>query len=64
MATKKTSKTERPLTLVKNEKGESFRITHDVIQDIYYLYKLDGNKATKLGKADTPTELEEKYVFV
>ena len=64
MATKKTSKTEIRLTLVKNEKGESFRITHDVIQDIYYLYKLDGNKATKLGKADTPTELEEKYVFV
>lgn len=64
MATKKTAKNERSLTLVKNSKGESFRITHDIIQDIYYLYKLDGNKATKLGKADTPTELEEKYIFV
>lgn len=64
MATKKTSKTERSLTLVKNSKGESFRITHDVMQDIYYIYKLDGDKATKLGKADTPTELENKYVFV
>lgn len=64
IAAKKTSKTERSLTLVKNKKGESFRITYDVVQDVYYLYKLDGDKATKLGKADTPTELEKKYVFV
>ena len=56
-------KTERRLTCVKNKDGDTFYITSHPIQNVYFLYKLDGTKATKVGKASTPTELENKYVF-
>lgn len=31
-------------------------------RSVYYLYKMDGDKAVKLGKSKSPTELEQKYI--
>ena len=43
--------------------GESYYITSKADnRKLYYLYKLNGDKAVKIGKAGTPVELEDKYV--
>ena len=43
--------------------GESYYITSKADnRKLYYLYKLDGDKAVKIGKAKSPIELEEKYI--
>lgn len=31
-------------------------------RNMYYLYRQDGDKAVKIGRAKSPTELEEKYI--
>ena len=31
-------------------------------RDYYFFYKMDGDKAVKLGKAKSPLELEQKYI--
>lgn len=55
--------TEKSLTIVKNKKGETFRISYDTIQGVYYIYKKEEKSEKKLGKAKTPIELENKFVF-
>ena len=43
--------------------GEVYYITSkDNSLDYYFLYKMDNNRAVKLGKAKIPTELERKYI--
>lgn len=42
--------------------GDSYRITCNDAGTVYTLYKIENNKATKIGKASTPTDLEKKYI--
>ncbi len=44
------------------DKGEIYYITSKDIRDYYFLYKMDGDKAVKLGKDKSPLELEKKYI--
>lgn len=53
MAVNGIPKTERIWVKRITEKGETYYIT---------LYKMDGEKAVKLGKAKSPLELEQKYI--
>lgn len=55
-------KTERIWVKRITEKGETYYITSKDIRDYYFLYKMDGDKAVKLGKAKSPLELEQKYI--
>lgn len=36
-------------------------ITHKPITDMYYLYDIDGDKITKIGKDQSPIVLESKF---
>ena len=42
--------------------GDSYRITSNEAGTVYTLYKVENDKATKIGKASTPPELEKKYI--
>lgn len=42
--------------------GDSYRITANEAGTVYTLYKVEDDKATKIGKASTPPELEKKYI--
>lgn len=43
--------------------GEVYYITSkENDRGVYYLYKMNGDKAVKLGKSKSPTELEQKYI--
>lgn len=44
------------------QNGDIYYITSKEIRDCYYLYKMENNKAVKIGKATTPPELEKKYI--
>lgn len=55
-------KTERIWVKRITEKGETYYITSKDTRDYYFLYKMDGDKAVKLGKAKSPLELEQKYI--
>lgn len=44
------------------EKDETFYITSKEARDYYFIYKYENGKATKLGKAKSPLDLEEKYI--
>lgn len=44
------------------QNGDTYYITSKETRDCYYLYKMENNKAIKLGKAATPIELEKKYI--
>lgn len=46
-----------------NDLGDKYVITSKVTRDYYYIYKIDNDKAVKLGKADSPLELEQKYIY-
>lgn len=41
----------------KNKKLR-YVVTSKAIRDLYYLYAVNGDKLTKLGKAKTPVELQ------
>ena len=62
MAVKGIPKTERIWVKRITEKGETYYITSKDTRDYYFLYKMDGDKAVKLGKAKSPLELEQKYI--
>lgn len=62
MAVNGISKTERIWVKRITEKGETYYITSKDTRDYYFLYKMDGDKAVKLGKAKSPLELEQKYI--
>lgn len=55
-------KTEQIWVKQITEKGETYYITSKDTRDYYFLYKMDGDKAVKLGKAKSPIELEQKYI--
>lgn len=62
MAVNGIPKTERIWVKRITEKGDTYYITSKDIRDYYFLYKMDGDKAVKLGKAKSPLELEQKYI--
>ena len=62
MAVNGIPKTERIWVKRIKEKGEPYYITSKDTRDYYFLYKMDGEKAVKLGKAKSPLELEQKYI--
>ena len=62
MAVNGIPKTERIWVKRITEKGETYYITSKDTRDYYFLYKIDGEKAVKLGKAKSPLELEQKYI--
>lgn len=43
-------------------KGDIFCITTTILQDTYYIYRVQNNAATKLGSGKNPIELEDKYI--
>jgi hypothetical protein len=56
-------KTEIIWVTYTSEKGEVYHITAKTNnRAYYYLYKMVDGKAQKLGRARTPTELEEKFL--
>ena len=55
-------KTERIWFERTTEKGEVYYITSKEARDYYFLYKMENNKAVKLGKAKSPSYLEEEYI--
>lgn len=55
-------KGERVWTDYRNAFGQlRFTVTSTPSRDYYFLYEVDDEKLKKLGKAKTPTELEEKF---
>lgn len=62
MAVNGIPKTERIWVKRITEKGDTYYITSKDTRDYYFLYKMDGDKAVKLGKAKSPLELEQKYI--
>ena len=46
----------------ENKKGDVFKITTNEAGSSYTIYKVEGDKATKLGKGANPLELEDKFV--
>ncbi len=55
-------KSEKSMTKRLDNKGNVYYITTNATRESYFLYKIENNKAIKLGKASTPTELEKKYI--
>lgn len=55
-------KSEHILTKIVINTNNVYYITSKNIGDYYFLYKLNGDKAVKLGKAKSPLELEEKFI--
>lgn len=55
-------KTERIWVKRTTREGEIYYITSKATRDFYFLYKVEGDKAVKLGKSKSPTDLEEKYI--
>lgn len=42
------------MTEIKSLKGETFYVTTTALRDIYYIYKIADNVATKLGSGKEP----------
>lgn len=61
MAVKGIPKTER-VWVKRVTDREVYYITSKDTRDCYFLYRMDGDKAIKLNKGKSPTELEKKYV--
>lgn len=41
---------------------EVYYITSKATRECYYAYKVDGEKAVKIGKSKSPLSLEERYM--
>lgn len=50
------------MTEIKSLKGETFYVTTTALRDIYYIYKIADNVATKLGSSKNPMTLEDKFI--
>lgn len=50
------------MTEIKSLKGETFYVTTTALRDIYYIYKIADNVATKLGSGKNPMTLEDKFI--
>jgi hypothetical protein len=56
-------KTERIWTHITTKSGENYYITSKADKrDFYFLYKMDGDTAVKLGKSRSPAELEGTFI--
>ena len=56
-------KTEKVWEEIITQDGSVYYITSKENDRSYYsLYKIDNNNAVKLGKAKSPTDLENKYI--
>ena len=42
--------------------GDLYYITAKPLRDVYYIYKIDNDKADRLGKSNSPLELERKFI--
>lgn len=56
------SKTERTWTHILSSSGKEYYITSRESRDCYFLYRIEGGRAVKLGKSRSPADLEEKYI--
>ena len=54
--------TETVLVTITDDLGDEYVITSKSDRNVYYLYRLEKEKAVKLGKGDNPLELEEKFI--
>lgn len=44
---------------ITDDLGDEYVITSKVTRDMYYIYRLETDKAVKLGKNENPLELEK-----
>lgn len=47
---------------ITDDLGDEYVITSKSDRNMYYLYRLEKEKAVKLGKGDNPTELEKNFI--
>lgn len=57
----KVPKSEISKVELKNKKGEKFLITQKANEVLFFLYKIENDKLTKLGQANSPIKLETKF---
>ena len=50
--------TETVWVTITDDLGDEYVITSKATRDMYYLYRLEKDKAIKLGKNENPLELE------
>lgn len=44
---------------ITDDLGDEYVITSKATRDVYYIYRLEKDKAVKLGKNENPLELEK-----
>lgn len=44
---------------ITDDLGDEYVITSKTTRDVYYIYRLEKDKAVKLGKNENPLELEK-----
>lgn len=47
---------------IKTDNKRLYYITSKASRDMYYIYEIKDDKATKLGKGSNPQALETKYI--
>jgi hypothetical protein len=47
---------------ITDDLGDEYVITSKTTRDMYYIYRLEKDKAMKLGKGVSPIELEQKFI--
>ena len=47
---------------ITDDLGDEYIITSKSDRSIYYIYRLEKEKAVKLGKGENPLELEKKFI--
>jgi len=55
-------KSETQWVHITTKSGEEYIITSKKNRETYFLYRIDGEKATLLGRNMNPLKLEEKYI--
>ena len=54
--------TETVWVTITDNLGDEYVITSKSDRNTYYLYRLENNKAVKLGKNENPLELENQFI--
>lgn len=54
--------TETIWVTITDDLGDEYFITSKLDRNTYYLYRLENNKAIKLGKNENPLELENQFI--
>ena len=47
---------------ITDDLGDEYIITSKSDRNIYYIYRLEKEKAVKLGKGNNPIELEQNFI--